>query len=204
MAYQHDIFISYKRDYIGDRWLLEQFLPHFQRYVINDIIAHCRRDPVGIFFDRSELSPAALRFRRGGIEPGEDWRQKLETALAASRCLLALCTPEYFRSDWCSIEWETFAQRARSTNRTVIVPVSIHDGLSFPKHALDLQLADLTEFWMDGLNHDHSRYTTFQLEVKRLADRVARVVATAPDYADWRTATTAVVQGEPLIGKPLL
>jgi len=204
MAYQHDIFISYKRDYIGDRWLVEQFLPHFQRYVTNDIIVHCARDPVGIFFDRSELSPAALRFRQGGIEPGDDWKQTLKMALAGSRCLVALCTPEYFRSDWCVIEWETFAQRARSTNKTVIVPVSIHDGISFPQHALDLQLADFTDYWIDRLNEDHARYTPFQQEVKRLADRVARVVAKAPDFADWQTAKSAVVQEEPHIGKPLL
>jgi hypothetical protein len=204
MAYQHDIFISYKRDYIGDRWLIEQFLPHFRKFVANDIKAHTGRTPMPIFFDQSELPASGLKVGLEGIEPGEEWKPRLATALEHSRCLVALCTPLYFSSPWCAIEWETFAQRARSTNKTVIVPVSIHDGDSFPEHARKLQLANLARYWIDRLDHDHTLYSPFQQEVRTLAERVARVVANAPEFAGWRAATSADVTGEPLIGKPVL
>src|SRR5690242_4522753 len=199
MAYQHDIFISYKRDYIGDRWLIEQFLPHFRKFVANDISAFCPdRAPLPIFFDQTNLPGSAHHMGLEGIEPGEEWKPRLSTALEHSRCLVALCTPLYFRSPWCAIEWETFAQRARSTDKTLIVPVSIHDGDSFPEHARRLQFVNLARYWIDRLDHDHNLYSPFQQEVRSLAERVARVVASAPQFAEWRAARSADVAGEPL------
>jgi len=45
------------------------------------------------------------------IDLGRPWPEALSTALTESHTFLALCSPTYFRSDYCGREWAALAQR---------------------------------------------------------------------------------------------
>src|SRR5271165_7140485 len=114
MPYQYDIFISYHRQKFQDEWLIEHFLDRFEFLVTEEIAGLCGRPSSGIFFDQREVNPAIRTgtFRSGRrIEPGDNWRKELETAIKTSRCLVGLWSPMYFLSRWCRTEWRSFEKR---------------------------------------------------------------------------------------------
>jgi len=86
------------------------------------------------------------------IETGSAWPDELRHALKTSRCILAVWSPEYFRSEWCLAEWHTFREREKvanmisnSNSRGLIYPVKFADGDHFPQAAKDVQQRDLTK-----------------------------------------------------------
>lgn len=205
MEYKHDVFISYRRDPYQDEWLVHHFLPIFRALVWQEIAAACKRPTIGIFFDQTELSDETRKFDQQGIEPGENWRTSLKEALCYSRCLLALWSPMYFYSEWCLIEWQTFANRGVSAKRNLVVPVTVHDGEAFPDPARASQVADLREFVIIGEGFKRTeRYVDFQDRLRQLAARVAKVVCEAPAISAWPIAEPRAVPDEPAILMPRL
>jgi 8-oxo-dGTP pyrophosphatase MutT (NUDIX family) len=53
-------------------------------------------DPLGIFFDV------------WGIRDGHDWERRIHRGLSQSKVMLAILSPNYFQSEWCRREWQTF------------------------------------------------------------------------------------------------
>jgi hypothetical protein len=49
------------------------------------------------------------------IVPGDDWREGLEAELDGCDIFMPMCSPEYFRSDWCGREWAYFRERVRAS-----------------------------------------------------------------------------------------
>jgi len=43
MDYAYDVFISYRRSRNKSEWLIEHFLPLFEDYLRDEIIAQCKR-----------------------------------------------------------------------------------------------------------------------------------------------------------------
>lgn len=200
MDYTHDVFISYKRDPFRDDWLHEHFIPLFLHIVREEIAAECRRLPQGIFFDQTEMSKDSLKFDQAGIEPGDDWKQALRTALVHSRCMVALWSPLYFFSEWCQIEWRSFQQRSQVAGRSLIVPMSVHDGLAFPDDAKALQAPDFSDYVIVGAGFRETRaYPEFQRLLRVFAKSVARAVAASPAFQDFPIADVAPLPSEPVI-----
>ena len=95
MAYQYDVFISYKSE--SKDWVLKAFLPLFERHLQEALGG---RKP-SIFMDMQR------------IENGDAWRNTLRYALAHSRCVVAVLTPSYFHSEWCTKELSVMLHRAK-------------------------------------------------------------------------------------------
>lgn len=189
MPYTHDIFISYKRDQFKDSWLNESFVPMFMYYVHEQIAATCGRPTQGIFFDQTAVSNDQRRLDAKGLEPGDDWRNALRRAIKTSRCVVCLWSPLYFYSEWCKVEWSSFHQRALNTGRRLVVPMSVHDGLSFPDAAQALQAPDFSSFVRigDGFKKTEA-YQVFQERMQAFAITVAECVHNAPEFDDFPLA----------------
>src|SRR3990172_622865 len=68
----------------------------------DEILAdHCRfsTEPLRIFFDTEE------------IKSMDDWRHRILEGLRHSRILLVCLSPDYFRSEYCRMEWEEYLKR---------------------------------------------------------------------------------------------
>jgi hypothetical protein len=205
MAYKYDIFISYKRGLIGDEWLDTRFIPLFQDAVEDEIIVQCGRRALGIFFDRARLARDTRQLDQTGIEPGQNWREALKDGLESSCCLLAVCSPKYFQSEWCMTEWDTFQQRNKAAKKDLIVPITLHDGEKFPGAGSALQYADFNDYYIVGDGFTKTEpYVQFQKLIKVLATRVAKVIASAPGHGGWKVSAGGNVQSEPHIGAPKL
>jgi hypothetical protein len=207
MPYQHDVFISYKRDRFADEWLINCFLPIFRFKVQQAIAAETNRKPGSIFFDQTDIAPAQLAFDHEGIEPGQNWRDALTRAIRTSRCAVALWSPLYFQSEWCNIEWRSFYERGKSFNpsKELVIPASIYDGKVFPNDARATQFIDLSEFVVIGTAFKNTElYVQLQKKLDGFAQRVAEVVAQAPAFDNWAVAAPPPAPPPPDIPKPVL
>ncbi|MDX3514266.1 TIR-like protein FxsC [Streptomyces caniscabiei] len=79
------------------------------------------------------------------IQVGQDWNAALGEALGRCRTMLALYTPDYFRSDFCGREWKAFEDRQRR-HRTVtgvdakaLIPVLWEPVQNIPSGAAHIQ-----------------------------------------------------------------
>lgn len=198
----HDVFISYKRDPWQDPWLVDEFMPAFSSLVRNEIAAACQRKPQSIFFDRAALAPHHLVFDQKGIDPGQQWQDALREAIRTSRCVVTLWQPMYFYSDWCLIEWRSFHERQKSTQRVLVLPLSVHDGESFPNEARGLQAQNFSDYVLIGAAFRETRlYVEFQQRLKQFAQKVALAVRDAPPFDDFPIAQA---QAEALAPVPQL
>src|SRR5271166_2721303 len=129
MDYEFDIFFSYKRNETSNPW----------HTGLKDSLAHWVSEEldgkhVSIFFDLEDISV------------GSRWKAKIINGLCCSKCLVAVWSPDYFRSRYCVAEWLTFDMRSKITQRDLIAPASRHDGQNFPIDARALQIAKFNEY----------------------------------------------------------
>jgi hypothetical protein len=123
---------------------------------------------------------------RHGLEPGDEWRTALREAIKTSRCVVCLWSPEYFFSRWCTTEWRSFRERGVATGRKLVVPLSVHDGDSFPVDARALKAIDISPFVIPGEGFKKTEdYPQFQKRLKSFAVTVAQCVMNAPEFADF-------------------
>jgi hypothetical protein len=89
VAYQYDIFISYKRHTETLGWIKKHFFPLLEHRVGLEL----GRDPEVFVHEVAQQIPA-----------GANWPVELGETLAGSRILVALWTKNYFNSRWCAEE----------------------------------------------------------------------------------------------------
>src|SRR5271156_2566729 len=96
-GFEHDLFFSYAQD-DSPEWVraLEQSLRQ-------DLIDRLGPD-VSIWRDKN------------GIRFGQNWREEIEDALKTSAALLAVVSPSYQRSIWCSRERKIFVDHAKTAS----------------------------------------------------------------------------------------
>lgn len=170
--YVYDVFVSYRHRGQAMEWVKNHFYPLLEQRLPDCLpIDH---EP-SIFIDLE-------------IETGAAWPAKLCQALKSSRCLVAVWSPEYFRSDWCLAEWQTMRERERRLGwRTeqkpqgLIYPVVFADGEHFPQEARDVQWKDLRQ-WNYGAPafRDTAGFLEFDREVQRVAGELSRIIQYAP------------------------
>lgn len=184
MAYQYDIFLSYKRHPEARQWVVEHFLPLLKHYVELELD---RRGEVVVFLDERD------------IEVGATWPAELGGALGNSRTLVALWTRTYFHSEWCTRELSVMLARERRerfrTRRRpggLIFPVVLHDCEQLPTRLVPLQYVAMQECYQVRMARNSQRAQLLEQYIKdRLAPGVASGVAAAPRWRSrWpRTAT---------------
>lgn len=201
MAYQYDVFISYKRGWLVESWLTNQFLPLFSAYLTEHIHQYCDRDPSPIFLDQTEINENIRADRRldnfGGIEPGARWQDALEHAIKHSRCLLAIWSPGYFRSQWCMKEWDSFQTRQTAAMQHLCEPIVIHDcydPIKMPPDLAAIQAFRFNKtFFVGNAFTSSPGYLELQQLCDQLAESIARKIAEVPNFQNW-----PIGQGNPL------
>ena len=120
MSYEFEIFLSYARSETEGQWVRNHFAQHLE-YRLNDVT----RDRVRISWDHQ-------------MEAGVSWPEELKRRLRHSRMLVAVWSPEYFRSHWCMAEWRSFREREAMLGlftaqqpRGLIYPARYSDGDHF-------------------------------------------------------------------------
>lgn len=124
MAYEFDIFVSYRRtDTIG-RWVKNHLVPMLQER-LNEVAPK----DVQIFCDYK-------------MAEGVNFPAELKRGLKTSKLLLAIWSANYFRSEWCMTEWGSFLARQKQlglfsedNTQGLVYPIRYGDGKYFHPEA---------------------------------------------------------------------
>ncbi|CAN2043955.1 TIR domain-containing protein [Candidatus Magnetomoraceae bacterium gMMP-1] len=165
--YQHDVFISYKRGYPFEDWVRDSFYELFEPLLEESLGGEKLR----LFSDRSNISA------------GANWKEELRRAIAYSKCMVAIWSPRYFKSEWCQFECNVMLSRVRKTKSTLILPIIVHDGEMFPEYAKEIQSFDCRNFARVGRGFkDSKRYLSFQDKMINWTYNVAQAIKNAPPF----------------------
>jgi len=194
MAYQYDVFISYKSE--SKDWVLKAFLPLFERHLQEALGG---RKP-SIFMDMQR------------IENGDAWRNTLRYALAHSRCVVAVLTPSYFHSEWCTKELSVMLHRAKQHGLLtkeipggLIAPLCVSDGEHFPQLVQEIQQERLHDYYSFAEAFPLTKpYVKFEKQLKKWLPIVANIIRRAPEWQpEWlEDAWLEVPHQDLLIGQP--
>lgn len=107
VAEEYDLFVSYAHADDAD-WFVTGLVAALQAEH-----REFAREPLRIFFDRSEIRTA------------QDWEERLLHGLKAAKALLTVLSPAYFASPWCRREYTTFTEHetARAWPGDPLTPV---------------------------------------------------------------------------------
>jgi TIR domain len=187
MAYQYDIFISYRRDEETLAWIKAHLVPLIRTHVGNAL----GRAPT-LYLDVDEESPGAA------------WPAKLGDALGRSRIVLVLWSKRYLNSVWCAAELSQMIDRQTAAGLgtitspvSLIVPAIIHDGepKDRPAGLAHLQWMQIDKFFTTRMAANGGRAEEFELAIKGNADHIADCIIAAPAWSPaWgQTAATALM-----------
>ncbi len=162
--YEFDVFLSYSRKPPVLDWVRNHFEPELKQW----LASHAAYEPK-VFVDWE-------------METGVRWPEKLRTALAKSRCMIAVWDPQYFRSDWCRAEWHVMRQREQllglgsGAAKGLIYPIVFSDGEHFPPEA---------QWTQHNRFHDwNCPYPVYKESVKYL-DFVEKMKAVSEELCSW-------------------
>lgn len=178
MSYEHDLFISYRRNTNAAQWLKLYLYPRLGMALKDEL----GQDP-RIYVDWE-------------METGTIWPSKLERALLRSRCLLPIFSPPYFESEWCRAELHSFLARHNQIGlgnvdapTGLIFPVIFSGGAAFPPEVQQIQVRrDRADFGHMKLNNPDPmfgqtvRSAELTGKIQEMAIDLARMIANAPAW----------------------
>lgn len=179
MAYQYDVFISYRGT--SREWLRELFLPTFKDFLAEEV-----GEGVQVFVDWHDIGA------------GDAWNERLKNGLALSRCMVSLLLPTYFESHWCKKEFAVFEHRSRQNGMLsfqmphgLIIPIILHGlgGRPFPSAVDETQCLNYQKFYVPNTQgfKQLKKFPRLQEEIKALARRVADTLLNTPEWhPDWQ------------------
>lgn len=195
MAYEFDLFISYRRAGNVRDWV--------QRH-LHPVLEACLEDELP--------EPPRIKIDTK-IETGAAWPTDLKRALQRSKYMLAVWSAPYFTSPWCVAEWRTMVERERllgfrtlGNPRGLVLPVLFADGDYYPQLARDTQGRIDFRAWSypDEVFSTTPEYLRFRDAVRSLAQEIAGRLNEAPDWADNWPAVTPPVENAPAARLPEL
>jgi tetratricopeptide (TPR) repeat protein len=183
----HDLFVSYAHkdnDHGQVTALIEAIKREYTAFT---------KEPLREFFDDRD------------IKDGADWEARIATALAESKVLLAVLSPEYFTSKWCRKEFERFRdiEYARLFPGEPIqsIYIAVHPDFEHePDDLVDEWLKHLRRtqsssieahrWWPEGreaLERDHVRERLHRLmdQVHKRIAPIARVDLAPHNFTRW-------------------
>jgi hypothetical protein len=166
--YEWDVFVSYRHNPPVGPFVTNVLFDLLKGWLCDEIDGDPR-----IFLDTSAMAA------------GDPLPKRLMRGLVRSRCLLAICSPSYFRSPWCLSEWESFREReALETGvDSLIVPVLFHKGGKVQDYLAGRIFADFTDYtFIDGFLFKTETGLAVQKAIKKLAADVAARVNAAPSF----------------------
>jgi hypothetical protein len=181
MSYEHDVFISYRRNPETLAWIKEHFVPLLSLRLEFEL----QRKPA-IYLDEQ-------------VEAGSSWPPALGTALGGSRVLIALWTGNYLASVWCTEELSQMLSREedaklRTANKPhgLIFPAFIHDGDSFPPDLKHMQPFEIQSCFNPRMARNSQRAEELDTALAAHAPAIASSIQSAPPWRKkWRTEAAA-------------
>ena len=172
MAYQWDVYLSYRRSNDWPRFVEIHFLPKFRHWLDAALGRESK-----IFVDVRE------------IETGDAWPYKLADGLAHSKTMVCLWSREYFSSKWCAGELTQMLARRKSAIGTfgpppLILAVVIHDSENLDRSLADIQRFALQDYSNPWIAEGSPTAERLSVEIERLARDVADALARVPEYDD--------------------
>lgn len=171
MDYEHDLFISYRRQEDWTPWTRQHLGRLLRAYLQQEL-----QRPPDIFIDEH-------------LEVGKNWVNDLAEHLAKSRVMVAIFSADYFSSPWCLHELDLMLERwkpAGAANPVLIFPIVAHDGELIPATIQRLQTPDIKRFRIAGLIRDTPLYQDFSQCVNGFAPGLAKLIQSAPPFdAKW-------------------
>jgi len=177
MGYRYDLFVSYAHDKKGGEKLIEQwldmaFLPYFETHLENAL-----GKKVKIFKDDEE------------ILTGQNWPNRLKDGILYSKYLLAILTPSYFVSEWCSKECYVILERMKRLKKQgkngqgLILPIGLSDPETFPDELKDIQVFDCTDYFFCAKKYPETpAFLEFEIELKKWVKKIAPLIKNAPEW----------------------
>jgi hypothetical protein len=171
MAYEWDVFLSYRRSNDWPRFVERQFLPKF-RHWLDTVLGHA----ANIFVDVHE------------IETGDDWPYELAYGLAHSKIMVCLWSAEYFTSKWCALELTQMLARrmslADSSGRLppLIIAALIHDSNDLARELRRIQQFPMQDYSNPWIADGSLTEERLSVEIEKLARHVGRALKHVPGY----------------------
>jgi hypothetical protein len=171
MAYEWDVFLSYRRSNDWPRFVEKQFYPKLKHWLDTTL-----GDSAEIFVDVQ------------AIEAGDDWPYDLAYGLAHSKIMVCLWSAEYFTSKWCALELAQMLARRKSLAGpagrlpSLIIAALIHDSQNLPlelKRIQQFPMQDYSNPWIAAGSLTEERLA---VEIEKLAGHVAKALKNAPEY----------------------
>jgi hypothetical protein len=180
MAYQWDVFLSYRRSNDWPRFVEKHFLPKLQHW-LDTSLGYTSK----IFVDVQE------------IETGDAWPYKLADGLAHSKTMICLWSREYFSSKWCALELTQMLARRKSLTGSsgspppLILGVLIHDSENLDHTLREIQRFALQDYSNPWIAEGSPTAERLSVEIEKLARDVAKALERAPEYDDsWPSLVT--------------
>lgn len=175
MDYEYDVFLSYKSGKIYGRWVLEVFFDFFKENLEQSLGYE-----TNIFIDKNS------------IEDGDEWQARIKNSLIKSKCVVAVLSPLYFKSEWCKRECATILFREEKLGyRSITNPsglfsaVVLHDGDMFPQQIKNVQSRLWHDYALVGKGFENTEiFIDFQKELKKFANNVASLIKSAPPFSN--------------------
>jgi len=176
--YQYDVFLSYRRSGRGNvrNWVHN----HFHPMLVDCLADECADEPT-VFIDTE-------------VEVGDHWPSRLEHTLSRSRLLVAVWSPQYFRSAWCMAEWRTMTAREECLGFAsvddpggLVCPVVFSDGRHFPDEARVRQVRSMKKWGYPRIGfRDAPGYDDLYDSVRDFAVELGERLEKAPPWtAGW-------------------
>lgn len=177
MAYNYDVFISYKRHNEWPTWVKKVFYKLLDHWLNAEMAEGCR-----VFVD----------YR---LEEGQEWPGRLAQVLSESRVLVPLWSPQYFTSNWCLTEMSLFTAREKTTGfgtphnpQRLIIPAAIHDGASFPHDARLIQYREIQPLCNIRIASGGITEERLSEEIRNWVPNICAAIRQSPEYdPDWIT-----------------
>lgn len=190
MAYEYDVFLSYPREGQVCPWVHNHLFP-----LLRDCLGSRLEQAPRIFVDTAQPT-------------GVLWPDNLRNALTASRLLVAVWTPPYFRSKWCLAEWNSMLEResllqgsGHNLRRGLVYPVVYSDGDHFHQRARDTQYRrDLSKFtYPYPCFRESTTYLSFHDTMMSVAEEIESHLSEIPDWQpDWPIVEPELTPSPPM------
>lgn len=176
MAYEYDIFISYRNMGSIKKWVPNVLVPEIQ-----ERMDACLPSSAKIFLDKTDISP------------GAPWPQTLQDAHLRSKIFIMVLSWNYFSSGWCHAEWSNAVERYDQTQKQIVFPIRYNDlkdehiekmPSDVKTSVTDIQREDFGPFTtLNSREGDSALATTFRQTVEQFAENIlCPSLEKAPDF----------------------
>ena len=195
MSYEHDIFISYRRSLTVGQWVQNHLVPRLEARL-------------------NEVAPAAVRvFCDFKMEEGVNWPAELKHQVRNSGLLLTVWSADYFRSNWCMAEWQSFRNRetvlglfSEGHTQGLVYPVRYADGEHFHVDAqLTLCRKDFSSLnYPDDVFRLSAKYLEFDDLVRQMAGELVLRLNAVPPWQNNFPVVEPQPMPAPILNRPVI